>query len=678
MIARLARLQRQTIEAALLAWPLWIAFAELRASDARTAHGLLLVAGSSALWLLLGSTALALALVALPRAAPAPQAIDRRAWIAAAIACSATVALGWTLGQLPPFWVPSSLAFRSELHRAASFFLAGGVSGAALVLAAGRGAGRRETLRWPAGLALLVAAGLSTPSIVLSGRSYLVYADLAVLGALLVSLLGCSVAARWWRSMLWLLGVAALSALIALFARPDFVRAQPRLAGVHEAIAIAAQLFDLDRDGSPAVLGGNDCDDFDPQVHPAALELVANGRDDNCFGGDLAAAAAVPRLTMRPGHAPRSLVLISVDALRADMAAPGPGGAARHMPELARFARSSAHFANHYSHASFTNDALGALMSGEYPMSFAELGEFIELAPTLAELLRAAGYHTATVNQASPLPSWYVYRGFSDVDIELAAKHDGYRAVTSGETTRRAIARLERARASGKPFFFWVHYMDPHLEYMPHAGTPFAGTGMRARYEQEVWSTDREIGKLLRHLEASGFLEDGITVVTADHGEQLDPDAMGHSYFISEDVLRTPLVLRARGVPAEVLTARVRTIDLYPTLLELTAGIGAGGAGRHLAPVWQGRERDDRDVYARTSYKDWSLRAALVGRYKLVHDLRTGQRSLHDLRGGGERIDLFDRQPAIAADLTTRMGRVWDVAINDVVLARKLRARSGR
>jgi arylsulfatase A-like enzyme len=267
-----------------------------------------------------------------------------------------------------------------------------------------------------------------------------------------------------------------------------------------------------------------------------------------------------------------------------------------------------------------------------------------------------------------------VYRGFTDVDIELAARHQGYRAVTSAETTVRAIASFDRARSVGKPFFFWVHYMDPHLEYMPHAGTPFPATTMRDRYHQEVWSTDRELGKLLRHIEASGFTDDGITVVTADHGEQLDSGS-GHAYFVTEDVLRTPLVLRARGVPAGVLTTRVRTIDLYPTLLELTAGIGAGGAGTHLAPVWQGRERNDRDVYARASYKDVSLRAALVGRYKVVHDLKTGQRSLHDLRGDGERSDLLAREPAIAADLALRMGRVWDTAMNDVVLQRKLRAR---
>jgi hypothetical protein len=595
VIARLARLQRLTLEAALLAWLPWIAFVELRAADARTGQGLLLVAGSSALWLLLGSIALALILFALPRALTSQQSFDRPALVAAIIACCATAALGWALGRLPPLWVPSSLAFRSELHRAAAFFLVAGASGALLALVSARRTDGQRIARWPAGLALLVAAALSAPSIALFGRRHVAHVDLAVLGALTVSLIGCSLPARYRRRVHAILAVAAASSLIALFASPDRIRAQPRISGVHDAIALAAKLFDADRDGSPALLGGSDCDDLDPRVHPGGLEIVANGRDDNCFGGDLAAAAGPPRLTMRPQHVRRSLVLISVDALRADMLAPGPSGGAKHMPELARFAGSSTQFANHYSHASFTNDALGALMSGEYPMSFAELGEFIDLAPTLAELLRAAGFHTATVNQAAPSRQWYVYRGFTDVDIELAARHHGYRAVTSAETTVRAVASFDRARATGKPFFFWVHYMDPHLEYMPHAGTPFPGTTMRDRYHQEVWSTDRELGKLLRHIEASGFLDDGITVVTADHGEQLDSGS-GHAYFVTEDVLRTPLVLRARGVPSGVLATRVRTIDLYPTLLEMTAGIGAGGAGTHLAPVWQGRERSDRDV----------------------------------------------------------------------------------
>ncbi|MBN1335330.1 MAG: putative metal-binding motif-containing protein, partial [Deltaproteobacteria bacterium] len=40
---------------------------------------------------------------------------------------------------------------------------------------------------------------------------------------------------------------------------------------------------DMDRDGWNVE---EDCDDFDPEVHPGAKEVVADGVDQDCDGGD--------------------------------------------------------------------------------------------------------------------------------------------------------------------------------------------------------------------------------------------------------------------------------------------------------------------------------------------------------------------------------------------------------
>jgi arylsulfatase A-like enzyme len=673
LVSRTAWLTWRCFEAALWVWLLWVLPPWLLRGASDGLAGLVLGAGSAALWLALGACALAIAACWLPPRLYRDgfeQRPDAPALVQAALLAAGAFALGHALALLPPFWVPQRFAFHAEIHRIAAYHAAAAVVGVGCLVYGVR-RGHMAQRRWTLGVLPLLALQRSLEPIVLVSRAHLVGFELCALLAMLGCALGVRFPARGRAGWLALSAGCALSSALALFAMPGLVMRGLGKAGASDLAVAAGRLLDVDGDGHATLLGGSDCDPWDARVHPAALEIVRNGRDDNCFGGDLRASPLPPPLAIRASAPKRSLLLVTIDALQARMLEPGPRGRA-HMPELTRFATRCAHFARSYVQASYTNDSVGSFMSGQYPMSFSELGQFLGMNPTLAELLRSAGYTTATVNQAAERRTWYGYRGFQQLDIELAARHAGFRAVTAQETTARAIARFDALRAAGRPFLLWVHYMDPHLEYMPHAGTPFAGDGELARYHQEVWSTDRELGRLLRRIVAARFGDEHITVVMADHGEQVAvPGGSGHSWFLSEDVLRTPLVLCAPVVTPGVYDTRVRALDLYPTLLELSAGIRAPSEGAHLRPVWQRKERTDRDVFARSQYRGWSRRAAIVGRYKLHDDVRTGVRTLHDLRGKGEALDVSAQKPEVVEALLQAMGRVWDRSMNDVVLERR-------
>jgi arylsulfatase A-like enzyme len=653
--------------------PPWTLLLFLGSARGSGLAGLIFIAGVGALWLTVIAACFAIAACAVPPRLYAhsfAQRTDASALVRGALLGAAVAVLGHALAQLPPSWVPADLAFHREIHGIAARHLAAAVVAACLVLAIGL---RRTALqRWWLGVLPLVAVRLSAPEIVLVSRAHLIWFELAALAWLLACAIGVRSSeparARW----VALPAAAALACIAAIFFAPSVLARGGRVAGASDLAVAAAHGLDFDGDGHASVLGGRDCDPWNSRVHPVALEIVGNGRDDNCFGGDLRALAEPEPLRIRSGQPKRSLVLVTVDALQARMLAPDSGAARPHMPELARFAAAGAHFTRHYVHASFTNDSVGSIMTGQYPMNFSELGQFLGMNPTVAQLLRSAGYSTATVNQAAARPSWYGYRGFSQLDLELAARHAGYRAITSAETSERAIARFDALRVAARPFFLWVHYMDPHLEYMAHPDTPFPGDGELARYHQEVWTTDRALGRLLRHLEVARFTDEHVVAVTADHGEQVDAaNGSGHGWFASEDVLRAPLVLRASGVARGVYATRVRAVDLYPTLLDLTAGISAPGEGAHLRPIWKRDETADRDVFARVQYTGWSLRAAIVGRYKLVTDLRTGEQALYDLSAAGEARDLSQQRVDVVQSSLQAMGRAWDRSMNDVVLRRR-------
>ena len=190
------------------------------------------------------------------------------------------------------------------------------------------------------------------------------------------------------------------------------------------------------------------------EVSPYALEIVDNGTDDNCAGGDLASAAPELQARRAPGAARRSLVLITTDTVRADMLN------GRNMPQLAHFAERGAQFTQTYAAAPYTTDSIRAMMTGHWVMSMTSAsGAELGAEPTLADRLRESGYETSLVMHRwwDEAGDWTSFQGFDRVDQAAADKHDAYRDVTGPQVTEHALGELARLSAGGRPFFLWIH-----------------------------------------------------------------------------------------------------------------------------------------------------------------------------------------------------------------------------
>src|SRR5690606_1245205 len=82
---------------------------------------------------------------------------------------------------------------------------------------------------------------------------------------------------------------------------------------------------DFDGDGFSAYLGGGDCAPSDPFVNPGAREIVDNGIDENCRGGDLSTTdvqtRVAPSFVSDAGGLCKEgcrFVFLTVDSLRID------------------------------------------------------------------------------------------------------------------------------------------------------------------------------------------------------------------------------------------------------------------------------------------------------------------------------------------------------------------------
>ncbi|MFQ5748453.1 MAG: sulfatase, partial [Planctomycetota bacterium] len=198
-------------------------------------------------------------------------------------------------------------------------------------------------------------------------------------------------------------------------------------------------------------------------------------------------------------------------------------------------------------------------------------------------------------------------------------------------TAANALRWLDDLLAAPRPYFFLVHFMDPHSPYIPPP--PYRGTvsdpsilppgtdvsnrgefelreipgkilsgawrGSRDearafarfdhdRYREEVLYLDAMVGRILERVRRSG--RPTYILFTADHGEAFgEHDFMEHGTSVYEEEIAVPFVLNGPKVPAgHKLEQAPDLVDAGFTLLSLAGADTAHADGRN---VLEGKTR---------------------------------------------------------------------------------------
>jgi arylsulfatase A-like enzyme len=318
--------------------------------------------------------------------------------------------------------------------------------------------------------------------------------------------------------------------------------------------------------------------------------------------------------TCSRGDRPYNLVLITVDTLRPDHL--GFGGCKRPTsPNLDQLAAEGVVFPNSYSAAGWTLPSVATILTGRYPKDHGATDFHWSLdytLPVLPGILRRNGYDTrGYVSHVMLTPTYGIGDGFVSFDYSVLNIGHPHDVSTARELTDLAIQGAHQAQ---KPYFLWVHYFDPHFEYLLHPAFASFGNKDVDRYDGEIAFTDFEIARLLKNLPDKGHT---IVVFTADHGEEFAEHKGKFHYTLYEEVMRVPLVIQAPFLEPRVDTSITEQIDLLPTILSML-GIEApeGLPGRDLlgkpraehAPVYIERDRPP----------PWRQRGVLRDHLKLV------------------------------------------------------------
>lgn len=402
----------------------------------------------------------------------------------------------------------------------------------------------------------------------------------------------------------------------------------------------------------------------------AALMLVGCGGSE---APDATPSASSASSAAGAAAGARNLLLITLDTLRADRLG-AYGYAAAATPEMDRLAAEGARFERVTTTVPVTLPAHASIMTGRQPFEHGvrNNGAFIleDNAHTLAEVLRENGYSTGGFIGTVVLGAQFgMAQGFDAWDG--LAQYQARTGDESGERPGEAVVAAAEAwmETQTTPWFAWVHMYDPHDPYEPPE--PFAGRFADAPYDGEVAYVDAMVGRLRRRIEAAGFADDTLVVVTADHGEGLgDHGERGHAFFVYDTTVRVPLILWGPGVvPAGVVSgAGASVVDLFPTVLSLlgvapAADVAAQLAGVDLTPLLREPDGAGHVAYAESlvPYLDfgWSeLRALVDGDHKYI---AAPEPELYDLAADpGETRNLVDvdveRADAMADRLADLIG----------------------
>ena len=367
---------------------------------------------------------------------------------------------------------------------------------------------------------------------------------------------------------------------------------------------------------------------------------------------------------------PKNVILVLVDTLRADHL--GTYGYSRPTsPNVDAFARESLKFENARSQASCTFPSANSILTSRYPSAFlgqpppSPLGIPGDI-PSIAEILKQRGFRTAAVS-ASPVvratpgrfnPGAGFGRGFDSFHEDCVWK-------AAGCVNRAAFPFLQST--DDRPFFLYLHYLDPHGPYRPaknqrgrwavgrpdkefvragdpnpigdmiYKGAPDPGLEpadleyLVGLYDEEIATFDSHFANLLAELKRTGRMDDTLLIFTADHGEEfLEHGHIKHCRTLFDSSIRIPMFLHFPGVEPKVLKQPVQNLDLVPTILDYL-GIDAKELkleGESLRPLIEGTGELDPHQYGMQG----TLRSASDDRHKLIHDLGKGSFELYDLQ----------------------------------------------
>ncbi len=367
----------------------------------------------------------------------------------------------------------------------------------------------------------------------------------------------------------------------------------------------------------------------------------------------------------RAADAPPNVLFVTVDQMRGDCIS-SLGHPNARTPNLDRMAREGVMFTKGFASGPVCVPTRKSCFTGQHPHEHGSLtnndGDKLEFDGTMLDYFAKRGYRCGWVGKNHTYTNGALAK-LNKADIRSREAFRAYNGSVPPHwhtdvywpeedcfphvNTESAIDFINEGPGTD-PFFLHVSYFDPHPPYMAPArftsryssadmvlpdrvapaqmsarldrfssamgfdqlGREELTETMRYYYAQIEWGVDEPLGRLLRTLESNGIAENTVVVLTADHGDFMgDYGMVRKGMFLYDSLLHVPMIWWAPGRIAKGLRSEALTqsVDLFPTLAELTGGDAPDGvSGRSMAYHLRAEIEDEPDhaIFTSAGYGD--------------------------------------------------------------------------
>jgi arylsulfatase A-like enzyme len=391
------------------------------------------------------------------------------------------------------------------------------------------------------------------------------------------------------------------------------------------------------------------------------LAMQRSLMDKNSVSADEGGATASP-----------NVILLVIDALRADCVSAINVDAAYKTKNLDRFAKMGALFTNAISQGPFTRSSMGSVFTGLLPsehLSFEGMskqagGPVPKGAYSVFDLLRGNNYGSYLISQnynpqdhGLPLTVQFMARPAGDNEAQMPV-------VVADEI-------IGFVKTATFPYLLYAHIFDPHDPY-DHAvlldpSLPTTGnSGGRGdedntlgfkKYRLEIQLVDMALERVLNYLTRTGYFESNYLIITADHGEYFNdhPELTGeskdryilpHGFDLRQEQTHVPLILIGPGVnPGTKIDAPTGLTSLFTGILDIAKV--PNPKMKHLSPsllaLAKGAKAEpyifSEGLVANDFFNEQKAVVSQDG-YKLIIDTASGREWLYD-----EKADPYEKTP---------------------------------